>query len=95
MAIKPGTLIMIEWEDSRKPNPAWLRLADYNKPSVVSCQSVGWLIKNGKKVKALVQNLGDVTSKNGAQVSGVIQIPARSINRIVKLKEASAVSSGL
>lgn len=85
-------LVMIEWEDSRRPVPEWCWLPDYDKPSPVVCVSVGWLIKNGKKVKALAPNVGDMKAEP-AQVSGVIQIPTRCIRQIVKLKVASVIFS--
>ena len=78
-------LVQIEWEDSRQPISEWRYLADYVNPSVVSCLSAGWLINDGEFVKVLAQNLGDVDDKENAQVSGVMQIPASCVKKIVRL----------
>lgn len=79
-------LVMVEWEDSALPIPGWTYLADVPKPAIVHCVSVGWLIHDGRHVKALAPNMGDIGAET-MQVSGVIRIPARCIVRIVKLDE--------
>ena len=76
-------LIKIDWEDSRQPVSEWLYLEDYEKPSAVICQSIGWLIHDGKDVKAIAQNIGDADEK--IQVSGVMQIPVCSIKKITEI----------
>ncbi len=79
-------LVIIAWEDSSQPVAAWQHLADMEKPSVVKCESVGWLIHDGDDVKSLAPNMGDADSDN-AQASGVICIPARSVLNVVTLAE--------
>ena len=81
-------LVLIEWEDSAQPIPGWVYLSDFETKGAVHCASVGWLIHDGKKVKALAPNMGDLGDENSAQASGIIRIPARCISKISKLKEA-------
>lgn len=83
---------MVEWEDSAQPTPNWEHLANFQPPTVVSCASVGWLIHDGKHVKALAPNMGAI-NEDSAQVSGVIRIPARCVVRIVELHEPDLVTS--
>lgn len=77
---------MVEWEDSAQPTPAWSFLANQAEPTGIRCLSVGWLIHDGT-VKALAPNMGNVADESNAQVSGVIQIPARCIIRLIELDE--------
>lgn len=77
-------LVLVEWEDSRRPDPAWTHLADRESGDVVKCASVGWLIRDDD-VKELAPNMGDVTED--LQVCGVISIPARCVLKITRLKE--------
>lgn len=78
-------LVMIEWEDSVQPMPSWRLLSDIEPCSAVSCSSVGWLIQDDD-VKTLAPNLGHINCED-VQASGLIQIPARSIVRMVVLQE--------
>lgn len=81
---KIGDLVLVEWEDSAQPSPAWQFLSDMGRPEAIHCLTAGWLLTDGP-VKAIAQNMGD-TGKESAQVSGVIRIPARCIIKIKKLK---------
>lgn len=78
-------LVLIEWEDSAQPIGAWQYLDDMDRPETVKCQSVGFLIHDGKDVKALAPNVGELDTDH-AQASGVIRIPARCVTRVRKLK---------
>lgn len=82
-------LVMIEWEDSAQPKPAWTWLSDWKPSAAVRIASVGWLIKDGKKVKALAPNMGGIDKKTDFQVSGVIHIPTSCVLSIKKLSEAA------
>jgi len=79
-------LVMIEWVDSARPTPDWVHLSEYVKKSSIKCISVGFLVHDGKKVKALAQNMGDVKSKSNIQACGIIHIPACCISKISDLK---------
>ena len=77
-------LVKIRWEDSRQPISEWQFLSDFKSSGSVVCESVGWLIHDDKKIKALAQNIGDLKSKS-PQASGIIQIPASCIKSIKTL----------
>lgn len=87
MSKKTCPLVLIEWEDSVQPQSSWQALADWKSSGVVVIASVGWLIKDGKRVKALAPNMGGIDGKTCVQVSGVIHIPTRCVVRITKLNE--------
>lgn len=78
-------LVIIDWEDSVQPIAQWMYLCDLDQHQIVKCRSVGWLIGDGRRVKALAQNLGDIGRKDSIQVSGILKIPARCITRIQDL----------
>ena len=80
-------LVLINWEDSAQPTPAWQYLIDYEPPAAIKCTSVGWLIEDGKGVKVLAPNMAGLEARENLQVSGMITIPTRSVTRIVSLKE--------
>lgn len=80
-------LVLIEWEDSTQPIAKWTYLADFKCTNAVKCASVGWLVHDGKDVKALAPNMGDLGDEDSVQASGIIRIPSRCIGRIVNLKE--------
>ena len=80
-------LVFVEWEDSAQPTSNWQHLGDYEPQSVVRCVSVGWLIADSKDVKSIAPNMAGLEDENHLQVSGVINIPTRSILRIIHLKE--------
>jgi hypothetical protein len=79
-------LVLIEWEDSAQPLAAWRYLDDL-PVEIVKCQSVGFLVYDGAKVKALAPNVGDWGGEH-AQASGLMRIPARCITKISRLRIA-------
>lgn len=84
--IKPSCpLVLIEWEDSAQPIPSWTYLASFEPSGTIRCASVGWLIRDDAKMKALAPNMGG--NENSAQVSGVIQIPTRCVIKVTRLEE--------
>lgn len=78
-------LVLIEWEDSRRPDPHWRHLSTISAPEIIRCASVGWLLHDDKSVKRLAPNMGDLTAS--PQVAGVIEIPTRCVVRVHRLKE--------
>jgi hypothetical protein len=80
-------LVLIEWEDSVQPRSSWELLAGWKPCDVVRIASVGWLIKDGKRVKALAPNMGGIDEKTDVQVSGVIHIPTRCVISVKKLTD--------
>ena len=81
-------LVLVEWEDSVQPESNWSYLSNLRK-YITQCVSVGWLLRDGKKVKILAPNFANLQDEDGAQVSGVIRIPTRCVTRITKLEEPS------
>lgn len=79
-------LVLIEWEDSTQPTSSW-QFRDDVRAAVVRIASVGWLVKDGKRVKALAPNVGGLDGKVKAQVTGVITIPTRCVISMKKLEE--------
>ena len=79
-------LVLVEWEDSVQPVPSWRYAEDVGKPTPVLCHSVGWLIADTAKAKALAPNVAGISGTAAPQVSGVITIPARAVRRQRKLK---------
>lgn len=80
-------LVLIEWEDSARPNPAWQFLDEVEGFAAVRCASVGWLVHDGDDVKALAPNMGGLDEKNAPQVSGIITIPTRCVVSVKPLEE--------
>ncbi len=86
-------LVLIEWEDSAQPMPCWRWLSQCDEFDFVICQSVGWLVHDGKHVKALAPNIGSCMNDEDKQVSGLIRIPARCIRKIATLSETPLTSA--
>lgn len=82
-----ATLVLIEWVDSRRPNPNWQRLAGFKPDDPAECVSVGFLVGDGEKTKSLAPNIADIGDDDNMSMSGVIHIPACCIKRIVPLEE--------
>lgn len=79
-------LVLIEWEDSIRPDPEWRYVSDIETNKIVKCESVGFLIHDGENVKSLAPNIGRIDDTDDTQVSGVIQIPTCSVKKITRLK---------
>ena len=86
-------LVMIEWEDSAQPIPSWSYLASFEAPGTIRCASVGWLIRDDGQMLAVAPNMGAIDNENSVQISGVIQIPARCVLKLTRLREPSLTSS--
>lgn len=88
MAKRKCPLVLIEWEDSLRPKPAWTHLVDLREaPTPTQCASVGWLIHDTKKIKVLAPNMGGLEGDENVQACGVMEIPTRCVVRVVKLRE--------
>jgi hypothetical protein len=80
----PYPLMLVEWEDSARPIPAWQWIEDYEVPKTVRCLSVGYLIAKTDDAIALAPNLGDIDQPK-AQACGIIRIPQRAIIKSKRL----------
>lgn len=82
-----GSLVMVEWEDSAQPIPAWSYLASFEAPGIIRCASVGWLVRDDEEMKVVAPNMGGLDCESSVQISGAIQIPTRCVLRVTQLKE--------
>ena len=85
-------LVLIKWEDSAQPVAAWQYISDIDDPSVVECQSVGFLVHDDDTVKMLAPNVGDLDGEH-AQASGVFRIPTRCVTEIRRLSVGRRIIS--
>jgi hypothetical protein len=69
-------IIIIEWEDSRRPNPSWQWIEDFAPQEVCICKTIGYLIKSTNKALYVAQSITDDN-----QMAGVITIPWKSVIR--------------
>ena len=79
-------MVLIEWEDSSQAAPQWQWLADAVPPSILKCRSIGFLIRDNAKEKALAISVASAHGGDVEQTSGIISIPTRcvvSIKRII------------
>jgi len=83
-------LVLVEWEDSVQPISSWRYLHDLPSLEAVQCVSVGWIVGKNDRVIMLAPNIGDYESGDGAQGTGFIRIPQRSITRMVELVEVTS-----
>lgn len=80
-------LVYIEWLDSQGPPGGWRFLAEdkiESKKADLVCQSVGWLIYNGKDCKRIMPHLSG--EGKDIQGRGDLVIPSKAILKISELK---------
>lgn len=80
----PYQIVVVEWEDSARPIPAWQWVDAYELPQVIRCVSVGYLIAETDEALALAPNLGDV-GRERVQASGIIRLPRSAVRKISQL----------
>lgn len=80
-------LVLIEWEDSRRPDAEWKHLVGGHEWTQVKCASVGWLMLDNDQIKVLAPNMGDIDDASNMQLSGEIVIPTSCVLSIVRLIE--------
>ena len=80
-------LVLIEWIDSRQPEPAWKRISELEEYKIVKCASVGWLVKSDKNIKVLAPNMGDIDDASNLQLSGEIAIPSKAVIKMKTLQQ--------
>lgn len=81
-------LVLVEWEDSHYLGVGWQGPIEFDDEPT-TCESVGWLVLDGEKVKVLMPHR---SVQDGAlnQGGGIMQIPARCISRMVRLSEPTS-----
>lgn len=82
-------MVLIEWEDSAQAAPQWQWLTDAVPPAILKCRSVGFLIRDNKKEKALAISVASAQDEIAEQASGIISIPTRCVTRIERVTSSS------
>ena len=79
-------LVMITWCDSLGVTSRWEFLDPKGKPKPLTIQSVGWIIRKGKRAVDLAGHLSEIDSDGDQQICGVMTIPTCAIESIKDLK---------
>ena len=85
-------LVLVEWMDSRRPEPSWKHLAGSPHWSAVKCVSVGWLVADDDEKMVLAPNMGDIGDDDNMQLSGELVIPTCCVLSIKPLRETISSS---
>lgn len=75
-------LVLVEWVDSKRMSEGWEYTEDI-EPSVVTCQSVGWILKENKECIVIMPHM----DKNESQGCGIISIPKCAVKHTYQLKK--------
>jgi hypothetical protein len=81
--------VEIEWIQPREPYGGWVSYEAFEPEKVQTCLSIGRLIHDDDCIKVLAGSAMIVGDEERLMLSGVIEIPARCVVRIVRLEEAS------
>jgi hypothetical protein len=80
-------LVLIEWVDSHGTIEGWKPIDKEIKPELLVCESVGWLLYNGKDCKKIIPHKAGYKNENIIhQGRGDLTIPTKAIIKIKKLK---------
>jgi hypothetical protein len=82
-------MVLIEWEDSAQAAPQWQWLSDAIPPAILKCRSIGFLIRDNKKEKALAISVASSQGDSAEQASGIISIPTRCVTSIKRITSSS------
>jgi hypothetical protein len=88
---KKKKLVIVEWIDSYsiEDSNRWQFICDMKKPKDLICISVGWILKETKKMITVVPHITDIKNKyvSGSH-QGSINIPKKCIikTKILKYK---------
>ena len=83
-----GRTVAIEWVQPREGYGGWTDFEGFAPEPVQTCYSLGRLIHDDDCVKAVAGSAMLVGDDERVMLSGIIEIPARCVVRIVKLVEA-------
>lgn len=75
----------IEWEDSYGCSSRWSEIDDAADPGIMICRSVGWVVRESKKLIVIVPHLANLDGEENEQGCGDMTIPTASILRRVAL----------
>ena len=82
----PRRLVLIEWEDSHSDG-SWQALDTEIEDRALICQSVGWLVLDGRCTKVVVPHLNQGEEGVPLQGCGIMTIPTSAVLRVVDLRE--------
>jgi hypothetical protein len=88
-----GDLVICEWEDSFGCSSIWQIIEPDCEPRIMTCKSVGWLIRKSSRCIVIVPHLSlntDIAEKQGC---GGMTIPTASIIRIKRITAAFSCAS--
>lgn len=77
-------LVKVTWQDSRHPYDGWVPVKDMVPLEPTICNTVGWLIKEESGLLVLASSI-TIDSDGDTQVSGIVDIPCRSVDAIIDL----------
>jgi len=86
-------LFFIEWEDSYGCSSTWQDIDPNGRPQVMTCHSVGWVIRQTKRCVVIVPHMSANTDVAEQQGCGDMTIPTACILRMVPLAVPIASSS--
>ena len=90
IAARFGRRVEIEWIQPREPYGGWVSCEAFQPEQVQTCLSIGRLIHDDDCIKAIAGSAMIVGDDDRVMLSGVIEIPARCVVRIVRLEEGSS-----
>lgn len=82
-----GRRVEIEWIQPREPYGGWVSYEAFEPEKAQTCLSIGRLIHDDDCIKVLAGSAMLVGDEERVMLSGVIEIPARCVVRIVRLEE--------
>lgn len=87
IAARFGRRVEIEWIQPREPKGGWTDYESFEPEKAQTCLSIGRLIHDDDCIKVLAGSAMIVGDEERVMLSGVIEIPARCVVRIVRLEE--------
>jgi hypothetical protein len=86
---KVHDLVLCEWEDSYGCSAHWQTVEPDCEPRLMTCKSVGWIIRKNKRCIVIVPHLSLNTEIAEQQGCGDMTIPTASIVKIRPINAAS------
>jgi hypothetical protein len=83
--IKTGQLVLCEWMDSHGCSPTWQTAEPDIEPRLMTCKSVGWMLRKSRQCIVIVPHLSTNTDIAEQQGCGDMTIPTTAIIRLARL----------
>ncbi len=71
--------VRVVWQDSRLPTSSWQWQSELPSARIVEIVSVGFVVKDTKRVLQLAQSISRKDQDGDRMVLGLIEIPQRAI----------------